>query len=445
MAGLWLVAGVGHGVGTRDRAPRRIDARPASATGRRMSTAIASAGTSSAANWLSSSDRRHVAVRGAPPTRAAMVARSPARWTKRTSPATAQAVAVRLPQRRAGQHRVAAAGADRAPSRRRCDRARASDRRRSSGCRPPSSRRSPAGWKSSASKNRQPRAAASASPTVVLPQPQTPITTTIIGPLPRRHAAHRAARRPVDSGSRHGGCAALRPRTDSIHAIAHAARNRGSRNEISARLHADRSRPAPRRRSARRPASTRGAGTLTEQQEGQRDAVDRFECRDNARRVRVIALQAGDEQRVRERRADEPQRQQQRDLAPAERRDPPAARSPASTTTGSSASAAQRFCQNAMSAAGRRATWRRLSTASSAKVNPETIPHSKPAHLPAGERELGNHQHQSGDHQHRGRHVASAPARPRECAFQQQHEQRKAGEAKEPRRHVGRPGWRRRS
>ena len=54
----------------------------------------------------------------------------------------------------------------------------ATGRRRRAACRRPSSRGSPAGWRLSASRNGTPSRSASSAPTVDLPQPETPMTTT---------------------------------------------------------------------------------------------------------------------------------------------------------------------------------------------------------------------------------------------------------------------------
>src|SRR5262245_41635304 len=128
------------------------------------------------------------------------------------------------------------------------------------------------GCRSSASTKVQPSSCASTRPTVVLPQPDTPISTTIIARCPSRKVTI-LPKRDASAKSKPGSGRAAR----SAHGPEHdGADDQGAAGE------------RPRRRN------------LSQQGERQGDAIHRLERGDDARRMRRERAQAADEQRVRE-------------------------------------------------------------------------------------------------------------------------------------------------
>ena len=98
---------------------------------------------------------------------------------------------------------------------------------------------------------------------------------------------------------------------------------------------------------------------------------------------------------------------------------------------GSKASAASRFCQNAMSVAVRDAVQRRFITTSSANVKPDTSPQPRPCTIGFDERKLGHQQDQPARDEQRRHPFAPAQATREEHALGRQREQRKARVAEE--------------
>ena len=123
------------------------------------------------------------------------------------------------------------------------------------------------------------------------------------------------------------------------------------------------------------PAIVRGAGTFAQKREREGNAIDRLQRRHHAGDVRADLPQAGDEQRMCKRGAQDPQRQQQRDFAPlTQLPGPSGSAAPATQTVGSKVSAANRFCQKATSPADLRTDCRRFITVSPANVAPDRRP-----------------------------------------------------------------------